>query len=529
MLHGCGRGRGVGVGARSAGKAALGWMAAAVVVAAGLATPVFAQQGSLTDDVERLINKRKMGTARVGVCIIDPAARQTLASVRSSETFIPASNMKLLTSGAALLTLKPDFAFRTELVLDGTRLVVVGAGDPALADPALLERMRPRMTVQEVVAALSTAVASSGVKELSEIVVDDRVFDRNYTHPSWPADQLNRGYCAQVAGVNFHANVLRVYPRPSGEGVGRPALYALAPEAPWMRLEVRAKTVGDGRNSAWLSRDENTNRFTLRGDVRFAAQVPVEVTLHDPATFFGQILATELMRNGVRIAGQAGEPISEPAGVRLAAADEVFKGTTLAVVRTPIAEVLKRCNEDSANLYAEALMKRMGHEVTNEPGSWSNGASVMRMVLSEKLGPEYAANTTIADGSGLSRMNMVSPATLAQWLTAVAGDPKAGDMFVQSMAEVGTGTLEKRFSGRKPKHQVYAKSGYINAVRTLSGYVVDESTGRRVVFSVMINNLPVALSEAHQEAKLLHEDIVLLVDKWLTQKAGGEKSAKAKD
>ncbi len=102
------------------------------------ATTAMGQAGDLTDGVRRLISSHKWGEAKVGVSVVDVTSGTTLASVRGDEPFVPASNMKLLTSGAALMILGPDFVFKTKLVLKDGVLVVKGDGDPSLADPELL-------------------------------------------------------------------------------------------------------------------------------------------------------------------------------------------------------------------------------------------------------------------------------------------------------------------------------------------------------------------------------------------------------
>jgi Na+/proline symporter len=92
----------------------------------------------------------------------------------------------------------------------------------------------------------------------------------------------------------------------------------------------------------------------------------------------------------------------------------------LAVIKTPISAVLERCNVDSDNLYAESLLKSAGNKVTGQPGSWSNGAAVVRMQVKERLGADQAALLVMSDGSGLSRNNRVSPEMLARWLANMA-------------------------------------------------------------------------------------------------------------
>jgi D-alanyl-D-alanine carboxypeptidase/D-alanyl-D-alanine-endopeptidase (penicillin-binding protein 4) len=491
-----------------------------VSLAAGLALAPLARAQELNGRIESIIAGAKIGAARVGVSIIDLESGRVLAEVRDESGYIPASNMKLLTSGTALEVLGEDFVFRTELILDGDRLVIRGSGDPALADPALLDRMEPKLTVDGFIGSLAGAVAKSGATRVSEVIVDDRIFDRKWVHETWPANQLDRWYCAPVSGLNFHTNVLSVFPSPAPEGINRAPVMALEPNAPWLDIENKAKTTGTGKNSVWLTRDPDANRFVMYGEVRYATRVPVEITLHDPATLFGQLIAAELPRVGVDVGAVSAstrltglQRQQAVASARLARDGEKFAGRTVAVVTTHIKDILERCNGDSQNLYAESLLKRIGHEVTGEPGSWTNGASVVRMQISQDpdMGPASAASTVIVDGSGMSREDKVAPRTLARWLKRMEHG-KAGELFVESLATPGDGTLRRRFNDVKMHADLRAKSGKVDGVRCLSGYLTDPVTHRRVVFSVMVNDL----KESDALVALqLHEDVVMAIDQWL--------------
>lgn len=486
----------------------------ALLLAGALATvaPLVATAQELNDEVRAIMGRGKLGAkSKIGVSIVDVDRGTVLASVRASDRFAPASNMKVLTSGAALLTLGPDFAFRTEFVRDNDRLIVRASGDPALADPELLEKMSPRMTVAEVLSKLAGAVAKDGMGAISELIVDDRVFDRQLVEPSWPANQLNRWYCAEVSGLNFHTNVLAVFPRPSPDGVGKPPPFTIQPPAPWISIENKARTSATGQNTTWLSRSDD-NRFQMFGEVRFAAQVPVYVTFHDPAVFFGRVFADAL--------SSAGVTRTEGFRVRVPElTEELPEGKVVAVVRTPIDEVLKRCNKDSHNLYAEALMKRFGHDVTKEPGSWSGGASVIRMLLSERLAPEFAADLNAVDGSGMSRLNQVTPLMMTRWLEMLAKNQSVSDPFINSLATNGEGTLEERFRDARLKNELRAKSGAINGVRCLSGYVISPN-GKKIAFSVLCNDLE---GEANYNAMRFHEEVVKTIDGYLARREGNTK------
>lgn len=516
------------------------WTAAALFTACALTASPSLAGGVLQGDLDELVRQKHLAGARVGVVILDAGTGQTLASLRQDEPFMPASNMKLLTTGAAMMVLGADFSFRTELLVDGTRLIVRGSGDPSLADPDMLRMTDAKLTANNIVDTLAGAVQQAGVQQISEVIIDDRIFDRQFVHPGWNPENFEETYSAEVSGLNFHANTLAIFPRPNPAGQGSLPICDTEPAAPWLHIDcAKSKTVTKGKNSYWIARSTETdcfirsnlpareptfldgfacNTFSLRGDVKTAAPTPTFVNIRNVPAFFGNILASDISQHGVILTGTAAHP-DLPKGVRLATQDEPLdKGRVVAVVTTPLVDIITHCNVDSQNLYAESLLKRMGHDVTKDPGSWSTGSAVLRMMISQELGPEAAAATTISDGSGLSRDNRVTPMTLARWLKACADKPW-GTRFVDSLAAPGTGTLEKRFKSKRLTNEVRAKSGYINGVRSLSGYVTDTVNNERYIFSILINDLPNGSNNATTEARELHEDIVDLIDDALVRKA----------
>ncbi len=474
---------------------ALGWSLALGASAAA------AFGGALDVDVRNALAAARLGDCAVGVCLIDAATGDTLAGLNAERDFIPASNMKVLTSGAALAILGPDFAFRTELALNGPTAIVRGAGDPAFADPELLQEMN--LSVENLLDAWVKSLKDAGAIGLTELVLDTRVFDDEWVHPTWPADQLNRWYCAEVHGINFHANVLSVFATPMQPGVSPKV--RTQPSAPWLTLENQAKSVSAGANTLWVSRAADSNRLRLFGDVRWATEKPVEVALHDMPSVFGRLLADRIAAAG----------LGQPRIRRAAQHEDTSGGQVVAVIRTQMDVILRRCNTDSHNLYAEALIKRLGHEITDQPGTWGTGAAAVRMAVQERLGPSRAASLVIADGSGMSRGNQVSPALVAEWLAAVGSEATISGPLLASLPVGGEdGTLRRRFADTPLNHEVRAKSGYLNGVSCLSGYVLDSDTGRKVAFSVLVNDVPASMPV--KRVKDFHEQIAKIADRWLS-------------
>lgn len=473
-----------------------------LVVLIGLGSGAWAQ---VQVEVERAVQATPLRGASLGISIRDAGTQASLAEINPNTPLIPASNMKVLTTGAALHVLGADFKFNTRLIRSGDKLIVVGSGDPAFGDPQLLELMNANggIGVEEFLNFWVQPVVDSGMKHVSELIVDDRIFDREFVHRTWPVDQLNRRYCAEVAGLNFHVNILHFYPRP-GAGGGRPDVTRFEPRAPWLEIgnSATSRTGSDDPNSVWIARQHNTNTLRFYGNVKHAYRVPVPVTVHDMPHFFGRLLADRLRSAGVRVDSVRVPEPHEP----------LFTGDLIApVISTPLSTVIERCNRDSQNLYAEAMLKRIGGALTQQPGSWVNGAAMVRHAIHERLSnASLAASVIVADGSGLSRDNRVSPATLTAWLNTFHEDVHLGPIFIRSLAEPGNeGTLRNRFrSINLHGMEVQAKSGYINGVSCLTGFV-SAPDGSRRSFAVMVNEIPDALTL--RRARELQEQIVGII------------------
>jgi D-alanyl-D-alanine carboxypeptidase/D-alanyl-D-alanine-endopeptidase (penicillin-binding protein 4) len=451
----------------------------------------------LAGEIERAIAGANLRGTTTAVSVREVGSNRELVAIASDTPLIPASNMKLLSSGAALLELGPEFRFQTRLRLAGDTLLAIGDGDPAFGDPDLLAATVFRSAsgeesagfcVERLVGVWVDAVVAAGVRSLAEVVVDDRVFDRERVHPGWPADQLNNHYCAEVAGFNFHLNCLHLQPRPSAGG-GPPAIGETTPRAPWIEIANRAtsRRQGDATTTAWVARRIGGNDLTLMGNVREMPAQPIRVTIHDPPQFFADLLAHRLRQAGVAVGGaRVADPQEHlPEGLEIAP-----------TVQTPIATVLMRSGVDSRNLHAEALLKRAAHARSGRPGSWADGAALLEAQVARRLGPRYREGLVVSDGSGLSRENRVRADLLTAWLAVLHRDPELRSPFRESLAAAGSaagdgrsGTLRNRFRQRDLQGcSLFAKTGYIRGVSALSGYVVGPD-GRTFAFSILMNGV----------------------------------------
>ena len=461
----------------------IGWLIAVLVVATPLGVLC---ARSIESHTREILNAADLLETKTSLYVVDVSTGQELVALSPDQAMIPASNMKLITTAAAAHILGPDFAFRTELRLvrpadwdssttaatsdglpsgarDEPMLIVVGDGDPGFFDPDLMAEHGH--DIDALLDAWVAAVRESGVERFNHLIIDDRVFDQQLVHPTWPRDQLQNHYCAPVSGLNFYGNCLDVYVQPTR--AGQSPIVRIYPDSPFLSTTTRATT--GSTDTFWVSRKPMSNELTFWGTVKHQRSSPVRVTVDDPAAYFARLLAHRLADAGVTVAS-----IDRPTPD-----DQFPKGQVLYRVQTTLPAVLKRCNKDSHNLAAESLLKRMGRKVTGSAGSWKSGAAAVRLFLTQPLGARSAA-VTVADGSGLSRDNRVTARLIVDLLRQMYYDERIGPMFHQSLAVGGVdGTLRKRFSGPL-KRQVYAKTGYIRGVSNISGYLVIEPEPRDV-------------------------------------------------
>jgi len=439
--------------------------------------------GQVQAQLQQMLRAHDLRDTRASIMVKDLDTGEVLAQLRADEPMIPASNMKLITTAAAMDVLGPDFTFRTELGIIPNKngnpsLIIRADGDPALGDPVLLNELRPELAVEDVLDFWLQSVAATGKQQFDRLIIDDRVFDKKFVHPTWPRNQLNRSYCAQVAGLNFYRNCIDVSFTPADRRGQAPEV-ALFPDAPF--IQTSNKAVTGNKDAYWISRASRSNTFTFHGTVRNRPLEPVQVTVHDPSMFFGKLFAHRLKRD---------KHVSVDTVERPAPEAMFPPGKPLHRMTTALPEVLRRVNRDSQNMFAEALVKRMGRKVTGAAGSWENGAAAVRISLRKRLGPSSAA-INLADGSGLSRENRVTASALVGLLDSIHNDADKTKtrIFRRSLAVSGeSGTLDDRLT--ELDATVYGKSGYLRSVSALSGYLVineNNDSQRTVAFSLIFN------------------------------------------
>lgn len=454
-------------------------------------------RGDLAGEVRAVLDDKLLSRATVAVKIVAlerPGGVAELFAANADKPLIPASNMKLITTSAALNVLGPDFKFRTLLLQRGRDLVLIGDGDPSIGDASVLRKLG--WTTTSVFENWARELKKAGFASFDHLIVDDSIFDEQFVHPRWPEDQLRASYCAQVAGLTLNGGCIEFQ---VSAPAGRAASFTTDP--PTQYVSVTNTCVGGERNAVVLNRTDGANRIALGGTCPSGGSSIALITVHDPAMYAATVLAETFSANGVRIAG----PVLRDRTLRLAIARD-GEARLLAVHETALLQVITLTNKESKNPYAEALRKRSGAAVSGESGSWANGAVAAGAFLKRMGVPESEFH--LDDGCGLSRENRVSADALVRVLQFNFASACRDDFLASLPVGGEDGTLDERFKGAL-RGRVFAKTGYISGVSALSGYLKARD-GKWYAFSILMNGIPAG---SNWRAKQIQEQIVAAIDR----------------
>lgn len=436
------------------------------------AGPVAAAPVELRQLIDKLLSDPCLDHGVQGVVIRSLDTGETLYERGADLALIPASNMKLLVSAAALARLGPDYTCATHVLTDGTidangtldgDLILKGGGDSTLDTEGLRE--------------LARRVRSAGITKVKgAVVADDTAFDGQRLGWGWSWDNEPYYYSAQVSALCLNRNTIDVWVYP-GRSAGSPAVIRTVPPTNLVSVESTATTGrADSEKTIRAGRKRGLNVIQVSGSVPEGddpGQREAPITVEDPALYAGDVFRTELARQGVRVVG----------GLRSGAAPE---GAAQIAEHTspPLSRVLSLLNKPSDNLIAEVLLKSLGLAAKGR-GTTEAGAEAAMEVFAQ-AGMDTGA-IRMVDGSGLSRLNLVTARNVAALLGYMRAHPQA-EVFVSSLPTAGVdGTLRGRMRGTPAEGRVHAKTGYVSRVSSLSGYV-DTRSGERLVFAMLMNN-----------------------------------------
>ena len=461
---------------------------------------------ALNQRLERILGQSEARRGFWGIEVIDLASGKTLYSRDAGQLFIPASNMKLFTTAAALEKLGPDFAFRTTVESDAPpdaegrveRLYLVGRGDPNLGprrlpyvyeSPQQLRQSGPESRADKVFQELADQVKARGVREVAgDLVADDSYYIWEPFSSNWAADDLQWGYGAPVTALAFNDNALALHVRPAAKP-GSPAEVWLDPVPDYYRLNNRVETSAAGSaKRIYVERLPGSRELDVWGQIPLDAGDDGDtVAINDPPQLIGEIFRRALEARGIAVRGRV--EVRHYSRLEAATMADPFpklppRPVLAEHASLPLREDIKTTDKESLNLHAEMLLRTMARELQNY-GSLTVGLEILKAFCAQ-IGIE-PGETFFSDGSGLSREDLVAPQAIVKLLVFMAHSPRFG-VFWDCLPEAGVdGTLAERFTGTPAKGRIHAKTGTVEHVNALSGYM-DLPSGKRLVFSILGNS-----------------------------------------
>ncbi len=456
----------------------------------GRRTPL---RGSLEQRLTTLLDQPPFGRTHWGLYVIDDRG-QARFQHDADRLAVPASNTKLIVTATATVLLPADYRVRTSLYATGALqggvlrgdLVMYGRGDPTFSERCFsVDTLAAGVcdSAMTVMNAIADSLWSRGVRRVTgKLVGDGSYFEPLLIAPGWGAWDLNWWYAAPVSGLGFHDNSVDFHIAP-GAAVDQPPAVTWTPDLSLFTFENRARTVPADSGSTIgdnFFRKPGTLDIWAEGTVALGRKPWIEsFALPDPDLYAARALEAALAHRGIAVEGGA-------ASTTDSLAYRTARGAPALVeyLGRPLPQILFPILNSSQNWFAEMLLKILGREFRGV-GSWDAGLDVERRFLIDSVHIDSSA-FALEDGSGLSAGNLVTPHAFAQLLDYMRRHPKRAP-FLAALPHAGQpGSLLRRFVSTPVAGQVIAKTGSIDRVNSLSGYVT-RPDGHTWTFSIQAN------------------------------------------
>jgi len=493
-------------------------------------------RGSLSSQIARLIEHPDVREAHWGISVVSVKTGAVIAQVTSDKLFVPASTVKLYTAAAAFSLLGSDYKYRTGVygiqgrdsisyndiensefshsagisngTLDGD-MVLVGRGDPNLSGRVLPFNKETERSLGPIEAFrdLAAGVAAHGIHSVrGDLIADDTFFVHQPYGTGWEHDDLAWLSAAPSSALAINDNVLFLSIFPAAPGA--PGIVQELPMPGFYEIVNRTLTVprrtampGGGtrraQRSLGVAREPGTMRLELWGEIpEGAPESSYAVSIEDPPRFAAQYLRRELESVGVKVSGEIKvrrvEPrdVADLAGVPVNKSDQKTAPPAPAIqplsehLSLPLRESLRAMLKVSQNLHAEMLLRTIGRE-RRGVGSVEAGLAT----IDDFLAANHISTRGVAlrDGSGLSRQNLLSPGAMTDLLRHMQ-QSELGAEWTAMLSEAGVdGTLRNRLRGRYTTGRVWGKTGSLQGVASLAGYVKNQNNDL-LAFAIFANH-----------------------------------------
>lgn len=428
----------------------------------------FSKYPQLKSQIDAIIVDSLFPPANLGIKIFSITKEETLYELNNRILFNPASNEKLLTAATALSRLGIDYPLTTTIGFDTNNtptIYVKGYGDPLVTTADI--DSAARLTVSMLPKGKSWTLAG-----------DVSYFDDEYWGKGWMWDDEPDPTSMFISPLSINGNTISVICKP-GEIVGEPVSVSTDPPTDFVELENTAITVVDSvREPLKVTRrwKERANIVDIQGEMQTDDSSSTEVlTVWQPELYFLNLFAEQLRNHGIDVVGSTIDTLTSTA-------------TQITSYSHRLDTAITYLNKTSDNLSAENILKVISAHKHGAPGTSMGGVHVVREFMAGK-GID-TMRTVQADGSGLSRYNLISPNGLVELLVAAYNDTLIFPAFYNSLPIAGRdGSLSSRMRNSTAGNNLRAKTGTFSGVSCLSGYVrtID---GEMLAFSIMMQGIP---------------------------------------
>lgn len=430
----------------------------------------------LKKTIESIVSPKRQKDLEMGIVVQSMTNRELLYEVNPDQLLIPASLCKIVTSYSVLKRLKPTGAFKTTVYTGGPiqdgkllgDLYIKGGGDPSL--------------VSERVWMLVNDLIRSGIRTVSgHLIGDPSFFDLEKTPESRPKYLKDQAYNAPIGALSFNFNTTTIYVRP-GSRSGVPPIVFTDPQNSYVEVVNQATTGAvDTKNSLVVSRTDPLkgdlgDTVLLRGSLPFdSKELRFYRNIVNPTLYTLHMLKQFMEQRGITVQGKVME------GLVPTSAKQILEFDSL-----PMWQVVWGMNKFSNNFVADQLLKKLGAEVWGPPGTLEKGLTAITDVLeNDGITPR---SYEIKDGSGLTRGTRFSANQLIHVLSAAHRDFSISAEFIASLGIAGEdGTLKNRFPSSPVQSVLRAKTGSLDGVASLGGYV-PSADGELLGFIVLFND-----------------------------------------
>lgn len=438
----------------------------------------------LKTQLDDIFNDPDFDNAELGVFIQSLETGEYFYKRNEDKLLLPASNLKLFTTAAGLILLGAEYKFKTNIYsrgeLDGSilrgDLIIQGRGDPTISGRFYNDSML------KVFNNWADSLLEIGIDEIDgNIIGDDNEFDELGLGEGWSWDYESYWYSAQSGAISFNDNCIDVIVKVNKKS--KQPLISIAPETRYAVIINKVIVVGgDSTTSIDVYRERGTNVITVSGTINIKDSIKTYVTVNNPTQYAMVVLYEVLNERGIKVLGypididDTAEPLDYKKLKKLFTQQSV-----------PLKEIVKIINKNSQNFFAEQLLKIIGLEKEHY-GSAENGIKACFQVFDD-IGIN-SERMLMVDGSGLSRLNLVTPRQIVILLNHMYKS-KEFIPFYNSLPIAGVdGTIGKRMKNNPTENNLRAKTGYLGSVRSLSGYVFT-GDGELLSFAIIANNFNV--------------------------------------